>query len=582
MAKKRKTLPKMDCVGYREPEYDGTSERTGISYYIHFCEGCGHSKVIPDVADFDPAPPIFWSDKKGGCGCTKRRELTDYYDSCEKCSGPIYLTPGAAMYRKFAETYVKKKEYCDTCLDEVVTSAPCRNAGCKSIGGGGIVEATFGDQLFYAEKQLTFPPNNCDVCRTAIRTFKKRQEVRPTCRLCRKPFRVTYGVMIMILKNEERYEIPKECLRCRGFSPEERRRMERESELRELSRQRLREVSKILQGDKEELKRELARLAMSKQIKKHELLRMLNHKSRLERKDVRALLHKAVEDNSLMKILANPNDVGYRRVREALAHVTGGKGKMTEKEFAALPEAFRIVLKDHPDAMGLFKKAPSERAPGMSPVNQHYEVLSAAALKMKEVKTTSNKSLAIYNTDRVDFGIKMAKGHAQPKQHGTIEADILIHRPADPFGLTEKIIGVDAKYAKGINKKYEIISQNHLKDFRRQLDGVRNNLNNGNLQEYHFVTNKEFGSTFKQEVEKTNLQMVKDYIDRHNQQFRSGDAARDLNYLTPEEKSAMPGGRVDPNKLGGLSEYSDAVRNFADRYDINQIEISEHVQYPGT
>jgi hypothetical protein len=572
----------MDCVGYQEPEYEGTNERTGRSYYRHFCEGCGYSKVIPDDVGFDSSSPIFWSDKNGGCGCTKRRELTDHHDSCDKCKGPIYLTPGAAMYKKFAESYVRKKEYCDTCLDEVVVSAPCRNAGCKSIGGGGLVEATFGDQLFYAEKQLTFPPNNCEVCRTAIKIFKKRQEVRPNCRLCRKPFRVTYGVMIMILKNEERYEIPKECLRCRGFSPEERRRMERESELREMSRQRLREVSKVLKGDKDELQRELARHVASKQIKKHELLRMLNHKNKLQRRDVRELLQKAVEDQSLMKILVNPNDVGYRRVRDALAHVTGGKGKMTEKELAVLPEAFRTVLKDHPNAMGLFKKAPSERAPGMSPVNQHYEVLSAAALKMKEVRTTSNKSLAIYNTDRVDFGIKMAKGHAQPKRYGTIEADILIHRPADPLGLTEKVIGVDAKYTKGVNKKYEIISQNHLNDFRRQLDGVRNNLNNGNLNEYHFVTNKEFGDTFKGEVEKTNLQMVKDYLGRHNEQFHSGDAARDLNYLTAEEKASMPDRLVDPRELGGLSEYSDAVRQFADRYNINQIEISEHVKYTGT
>src|SRR5690348_13067762 len=119
MAKKRKALPRMDCVGYREPEFESYNERTGRSYYRHYCEGCGSSKVIPDDIGFDSSAPIFWSDKNDGCGCTKRRELTDYHDTCDKCGGPIYLTPGAAMYRKFAESYVRKRDYCDACLDEV-------------------------------------------------------------------------------------------------------------------------------------------------------------------------------------------------------------------------------------------------------------------------------------------------------------------------------------------------------------------------------------------------------------------------------------------------------------------------------
>src|SRR5262249_40046681 len=156
------------------------------------------------------------------------------------CGQPIYLTPGAAMVKKRSgSSYEQRKEYCDSCLDEVVATAACRNAGCRSIGGTGVVNATFRDQLFYEKKQYTFPPNNCTVCRAAKKEFERRQEVRPTCALCKKSFRVTYGVMIMVLKNEERFGIPRECVSCRSLSPDERLRIQRESDLDHLSRQRL-------------------------------------------------------------------------------------------------------------------------------------------------------------------------------------------------------------------------------------------------------------------------------------------------------------------------------------------------------
>src|ERR1035437_1120024 len=205
MSKVRVPLPRMNCTRY-SPEFRGANDRTGVTYYAYFCEGCGYEKVIGDNRPFDSDPPIFWG--TSGCGCTKRRELTGYSDPCRKCGQPIFLTPGAAMYRKFAgAAYEQRKEYCDACLDEVVSTGACRNAGCKSIGGAGAIAATFRDQLFYEKKQFTFPPNSCETCRKAKKEFEKRQEVRPTYALCKKPFRVTYGVMIMILKNEDTFEI---------------------------------------------------------------------------------------------------------------------------------------------------------------------------------------------------------------------------------------------------------------------------------------------------------------------------------------------------------------------------------------
>src|ERR1019366_6661435 len=131
----------------------------------------------------------------------------------------------------------------------------------------------------------------------------------------------------------------------------------------------------------------------------------------------------------LLQILSDPNNAGYRQVHEALVHITGGKDNMTAKELAVLPQAFHRILKDHPNAMGLFQKAPAHRAPGMSALHQHYEILSTAALIARNFTTSSGRKLGISKqTDRIDFGIKFPHGHAQPRQHGTIEADTLVTR----------------------------------------------------------------------------------------------------------------------------------------------------------
>ena len=585
MAKKRTPLPQMSCDGHQEPEFRYTRKSDGVDCYAYFCEGCGCEWVRGE--DRGNPPPFF-----GNCGCSKLKQLTDYSDPCKKCGAPIYLTPGAVNYRERAVAegaYQQRKEYCDTCLDEIVSSAPCRNLGCKSIGGAGLVEATFGDKLFYEKQQFTFPPNNCEVCRKAIKLFKQREEVRPTCGLCKKPFRVTYGVMIMMLKNEERCEVPKECLRCRGLAPDDRNRMSRENELDDLSLKRRREVAKVLAGDSQALAREQERLVAAKQIKKGELLRLLNQRSKLKPNDVRAMLHLAAKDQKLLQILSDPKNAGYRQVHEALVHITGGKDNMTAKELAILPQAFHRILKDHPNAMGLFQKAPAHRAPGMSALHQHYEILSTAALIARNFTTSSGRKLGISKqTDRIDFGIKFPHGHAQPRQHGTIEADTLVTRKVGipPFETVEHI-AVDAKYRNTDKARpflrepqYEFLSEKHREDVKRQLVGIRTNFKNGSLNEFHFVTNVTFSDRFKAEVDQTNLRLVQDYVTEHNKQFNSPEGIKELAYLHEAERAAMPEGKVEPGTLGSLEKYSEPVKEFAARYKINQVEMCEHVTYP--
>jgi hypothetical protein len=300
-----------------------------------------------------------------------------------------------------------------------------------------------------------------------------------------------------------------------------------------------------------------------------EMVRRLEESTKLTARDVRGRLHEAVTNGTLLPILANPEDVDYRKVRDMLAQATGGRNKMTDKEFAVLPKAFHDVLKDHPTALGLFQKAPSHRAPGMSAVSQHYEILSAAALKVRDATSASSKALRIYPTDRVDFGIKFARYYSQPNRYGTMEADILIHRKGhllDP-GIE---IAIDAKYT----------ARSHYTDVPRdQLKGIRNGFNDGKFDEFYFVTNKAFSEDFKKAVKATNEDLVRDYVATHN------EARTELEYLHPKEKAArgaIPEGRLEIEELMKLADTPREWNQFVERFHIDQIEICEHVKYPGT
>lgn len=585
---KRKRLPWMDCVGFQEPAFSH-SNRDGDSFYICYCEGCGDERRPNHEDNVSFEPPMFYRDP---CGCTRQRALTEYVDDCQECGQEtVYLTPGTAMRRKIAaekgEVYEQRKLFCDDCMDLPVLRAQCRNAGCSSIGGKMTVEVTLGQKLWYEKHpELTYPPTNCEVCRRAIKAFKQVPEIRPTCDLCKKRFRVTDGVMIMTLKTEKKCEIPTECVRCRGLTLSERKQVERENELREDERKRFRELTALFNKDADAIRKERDRLAQSKEDSKKQLKAKLAALSRLRKTDMRATLRQAVREGHLLETLANPNAPGHQQLKSALAHLTGGKGAMTEKEFNALPGALHTILKDHPNAVGLLEKGPGYRAPGMSPVQQHYELLSAAALKSQEFKSVNGKSLKIYSTDSVHFGVKSAHGHAQPKQHGTIESDIAVLRNVQAetvisrnSGVIDQIllgqpttIGIDAKHT--LHDKYHAKTE----DLRRELNGVRNNFNDGRLDQFFFVSNKQFDTTFKAEVTKTNLELVRDYIDRHNENIRAGGAE----HLTSAEKASMPAGEVIVESLGGLKEYNQGIKDFVSKYEIPQVEICEHVKYVGT
>ena len=565
----------MNSAGYVDPIFS-YENKAGMTFSEHYCEGCGVSKIISDIyAPSPPGPPMFFGPGRtgDGCGCTKRKELTDYFDVCQKCDAPIYLTPGAAMFRKSQGESYGPHEYCSNCLDAIVFSGPCRNAGCKSIGGSNEVEATLRDQLFYETRQFTFPPNNCSTCRKAIKAFKKRKEVRPVCTLCVKPFRVTDGVMIMMLKNESKCETPKVCVRCRALGPDERRRMEQERLLTEFEAQRRKEIGRLFANDKSEIEREKQRRIDAyrhRDTKVRELIQTLNRLS--TKPELRDTLQSALSEGVLIDVLADPKHPSFGVIHDALAQVFGGKGNMTTKEFNALPEAAKLVFKNYPKAYGLFEAVPKDRGKGSSALHQHYELLSAAALMTTAAKSTSGKSLSIdHLRDKVDFGVKFPRetGIFGPKSK-TIEADYLVWQPPSLIPFKEgREIAVDSKHT--IHKKYD-----HIRI--EQLNGIRQGFNLEKFHDFYFVTNKAFSDGFVIEVQLKNLQLVSDHFTNNEKPIPP--ELGDLKKFTEEKFSSAKDNGLEISKFVG--QYGKYVESFVAKNDVSQIEMCEYVSFPGT
>ena len=279
---KKTKLPFMECNGFVEP-YESYTNKAGITFYVYTCEGCGKETTIPEeyIGNIPPGSPMFF--KK--CGCTAKKELTQHHDDCKKCGGPIYLTPGTAMYKKYCEfngeEYTPRKEYCDTCLDEIVHSGECRNSACQTVGGDNVVEATFRDQLFYEKKEFSFPPTNCKNCREVKREFKKLDTISRKCDLCGDRFTVTYKKLIMILKNEDSFQIPDRCNSCNRLSDDQLKLMLQERELRIMKDEIKERMLELFKKDKHLIAKEKQRIEEEKIRAREEKKDIFNKKNKL-------------------------------------------------------------------------------------------------------------------------------------------------------------------------------------------------------------------------------------------------------------------------------------------------------------
>lgn len=257
------------------------------------------------------------------------------------------------------------------------------------------------------------------------------------------------------------------------------------------------------------------------------------------------------------EVLSNKNHPAYKTAKELLIKALG-EGKVTQEEENRLTSALRLVLKDHPNPQGLFEKPPTHRGPGSTPINHPYEMLCTAALIQKEVTTSLGNILKIYTTDVLGFGQKEAANYAlSTAKKGTIESDIKIDRE-------DTIIGIDAKYTK--EREYKV-----LPGLTRELNGVRKVISDGQLSEFYFVTNVQFSTKFKEMVDNTNIEIVKDWVKSNDKIYK------DFKDITNAEKEII--GVSDMIKKLDFHNDRETINRLVQKHGIPQIGICECVNY---
>lgn len=226
------------------------------------------------------------------------------------------------------------------------------------------------------------------------------------------------------------------------------------------------------------------------------------------------LTHK--DPKECIKVLSDKSDPRHDAVSK-LTIESFGKGKLDVVEEAKIPSAVKEILKFTPNTTGLFKHPPKEHGPGASRVRHPYEVITAAAIvQQKTIYSKSGKALKLYSDDRIDFGHKSASKYGMKSKGGTIESDVLISRADKSVAPT----GIDAKYtSKAVYHLYN--------DTERQLKGIRNSINDGQLKDFFFVTNAQFSGRFLDRVSDYNKSLTKDWVDSNKEYHSFKDTSKE-------------------------------------------------------
>ena len=284
------------------------------------------------------------------------------------------------------------------------------------------------------------------------------------------------------------------------------------------------------------------------------------------RAQIRNAMHRAMA-GPLVKILSDPSHRAHASAAALLVKaVQSPRDPMPQDEQRLAVEAFVRIVEDHPDALGLFEAA-AKYGPGASPLSHPYELFAAAALATRCCASSSNREFTIRQTDRLDFGIKLAKSYGQPKRFGTIEADIMVQRPKHLVDTT--VIALDTKFSR--TGRYSTVD-----GLQRQLDGIRTGLRDGKVDDFFFVTNGIFAQPFKDLVAAENIRIARDFYTQAAYRMRGVDRS----LLTAEEAVTTP-----DEKLGASffkPENAARVQEFVQKYNVVQVELFEHVRFNGT
>lgn len=282
--------------------------------------------------------------------------------------------------------------------------------------------------------------------------------------------------------------------------------------------------------------------------------------SALEPRQARQLLESVPRDR-IVKILEVRTTPAARALGRLLMTATAAQKNLNPDDALRVPDAFRIVFKDHPAALGVFVGVSGERGHGSSGILHGGEILSASALKQGDYITSSGLSLRIEPQDHIDFGLKHAGEFSARKRGKTLETDILIQQPV---GLLESArIGVDVKYSK--QGKYGATS-----DLKTRLAAVRNALSDGQLDRFVYVTQGEFSDPFLELIEEINRDLVIDWMNEKGEDVALGP------YLTSEERAPVPD--LDPRVIDDMDR--DEILDLARTYRIGIVETCEHVTVP--
>ena len=272
----------------------------------------------------------------------------------------------------------------------------------------------------------------------------------------------------------------------------------------------------------------------------------------------------ALSRPELLSFLDRPDTLAGRAVANLLVIATRAQENLTAEDCRNVPRAFQVVLRDHPDAMGVFTKAPAHRGPGSTPISHGAEILVPAALKLSTFTSAGGRQVHIHPQDELHFGIKEPSGYAQPRSGGTIEADI-IQLSGD------RVIAYDVKYSQSGH-------YNTTADLNRQLSGVRTKFRDGTLQEFLYVTPGVFGLTFVRRIEQANRDIVRDSAREHRSSIGKGTYGSNNAYAHPRELRYLPPARVtDPGLVDCLN--TKGLRDFARHWRIPQVDYCEHVNF---
>jgi hypothetical protein len=229
----------------------------------------------------------------------------------------------------------------------------------------------------------------------------------------------------------------------------------------------------------------------------------------------------------VIRTLENSDHWQSKEYKKLLFRMIEGNTRIPREYKEQLPRDVARVLRLCPSAAGIVKAMTlrGQRTPlashgklgsdANSAIGSAYELMGTAALSRK-VSTSVNGGPALYIDpafDKVTFGAKSninrqvsRLGLIEMPSRKTVESDVVIGRKT----LTSyREIGIDFKHAGEARPRYA------SQDLRNQVDNVVWAIRHGQLDEYHFVTNSTFGSSFREVIDVANSELGHNLIGCH-------------------------------------------------------------------